>query len=64
MKEMAVYFALLVGSCLISFFTTAGLLWLIMTGLTYFGVPLPIEWSWGFSAISWLIVHSIRLLFK
>lgn len=64
MKKVAVYFALLVGSCLISFFTTAGLLWLIMTGLTHFGVPLPIEWSWGFSAISWLIIYFINILFK
>lgn len=64
MKKMVVYFALLVGSYLISFFITAGLLWLIMTGLTHFGIPLPIEWSWGFSALSWLIVYFIRLLFK
>lgn len=64
MKTVAFYFTLIVGSCLISFLTTAGLLWLIMTGLTYFGVPLPIEWSWGLSALSWLIVCFIRTLFK
>lgn len=64
MKKVAFYSILVVGSCLISFLTTAGLLWLIMAGLTYFGVSLPIEWSWGFSALSWLIVCFIRILFK
>ena len=64
MKKVVVYFTLLVVPYLVSFFVTAGLLWLIMTGLTHFGVPLPIEWSWGFSALSWLIVSFINFLFK
>lgn len=40
----------------ISYLTTAGLLYLIMWGLTALGIVLPIAWTWGLSAVVWLIL--------
>lgn len=48
----------------ISYLTTAGLLYLIMWGLTALGVVLPIVWSWGLSAVVWLILLLVKSSFK
>lgn len=46
----------------ISYLITAGLLYLIMWGLTALGVTLPIVWSWGLSAIVWLILFLLKFV--
>ena len=47
-----------------SYLITAGLLYLIMWGLTALGVTLPIVWSWGLSAVVWLILLLVKSSFK
>lgn len=44
----------------ISYLVTAGLLYLIMWGLTALGVTLPIVWTWGLSAVVWLILFLVK----
>lgn len=48
----------------ISYLTTAGLLYLIMWGLTALGIVLPIVWSWGLSAVVWLILLLLKRSFN
>lgn len=48
----------------VSYLITAGLLYLIMWGLTALGVVLPIVWSWGLSAVVWLILFLVKSSFK
>lgn len=47
-----------------SYLITAGLVYLIMWGLTAIGVTLPIVWSWGLSAVVWLILLLVKSSFK
>ncbi len=47
-----------------SYLITAGLLYLIMWGLTTLGVVLPIAWSGGLSAVVWLILLLLNSLFN
>lgn len=48
----------------VSYLATAGLLYLIMWGLTALGFVLPIAWSWGLSAIVWLILILLKSSFN
>ena len=48
----------------VSYLVTAGLLYLIMWGLTALGVVLPIAWSWGLSAVVWLILFLVKSSFN
>lgn len=48
----------------ISYLITAGLLYLIMWGLTALGVTLPIVWTWGLSAVVWLILLLLKCSFN
>lgn len=48
----------------VSYLATAGLLYLIMWGLTAFGIVLPVAWSWGLSAIIWLILFLLKSSFN
>lgn len=47
-----------------SYLITAGLVYLIMWGLTAIGVTLPIAWSWGLSAVVWLILLLLKRSFS
>ena len=51
-------------ACWASYLITAGLLYLIMWGLAALGVVLPIAWSWGLSAIIWLILFLLKSSFN
>ena len=51
-------------ACVASYLITAGLLYLIMWGLAALGVVLPIAWSWGLSAIIWLILFLLKSSFN
>ncbi len=55
-----VYAVCIVIACGASYLITAGLLYLIMWGLTTFGIILPIVWSWGLSAVVWLILFLLK----
>jgi hypothetical protein len=55
-----VYILLMVIAFGFSYLVTAGLIWLIMWGLSAIGVVLPIAWSWGLSAVVWLILFLLR----
>ena len=59
-----VYTIFFVASLGISYLITAGLLYLIMWGLTALGVVLPIVWSWSLSAVVWLILFLLKSSFK
>lgn len=59
-----VYTVCIVAVWGISYLVTAGLLYLIMWGLTALGVALPVVWSWGLSAIIWLILFLLKSSFK
>lgn len=48
----------------ISYLITAGLLYLIMWGLTALGVVLPIVWTWGLSAVVWLVLLLLKSSFN
>ena len=53
-----------IAALAISFFTTAGITWLIMYGLTAIGVALPIAWSWWLSAVIWLVLCLLGGIFS
>jgi hypothetical protein len=55
-KGCLTYILLMVIAFGFSYLVTAGLIWLIMWGLSAIGVALPIVWSWGLSAVVWLIL--------
>ena len=59
-----VYFLGVVIALCISYLINAGLLYLIMWGLTALGVVLPIAWSWGLSAVVWLILLLVKSSLK
>ena len=59
-----IYTACIVAAYGISYLITAGLLYLIMWGLTALGLTLPIVWSWSLSAVVWLILLLLKNSFK
>lgn len=59
-----VYVLLIALSLVFSYLITAGLIYLIMWGLTVLDVVLPIAWSWGLSAVVWLILFLLKSSFK
>ena len=54
------YMLLMVIALGFSYLVTAGLVWLIMWGLSAIGVALPIAWSWGLSTVVWLILFLLK----
>lgn len=58
------YIACIVLAFGTSYLITAGLLYLIMWGLTALGIVLPIVWSWGLSAVVWLILLLLKRSFN
>mgnify|MGYP003297209141 CR=1 FL=1 len=59
-KGCLAYVLLMVIALGFSYLVTAGLVWLIMWGLSAIGVVLPIAWSWGLSAVVWLILFLLK----
>lgn len=48
----------------LSFFSTAGITWLIMYGLEAIGVAMPFAWSWWLSTVVWLVLILLASVFK
>ena len=47
----------------LSYFSTAGITWLIMYGLEAMGVAMPFAWSWWLSTVVWLVLILLASVF-
>ena len=60
MNKVYTVILLTIAVLIASYLAVASTLWAVMWGLCELGVALPIAWSWGLSAVVWLVLFLLK----